>query len=86
MPVMDGYEATRRIRAAQAAGEPGYSSSMYIVAMTANAMSGDREVCIAAGKDDYLTKPVRPAALRQMLEKYLVNGHALEKDNTCKVA
>jgi len=54
MPEMDGLEATRRICAElPAAGRP------HIVAMTANAMQGDREMCIAAGMDDYLTKPIR---------------------------
>ena len=76
MPVMDGYEATRRIRASQACGEPGFPKGLIIVAMTANAMSGDRETCLAAGMDDYLTKPVRPDALRIMLAKYLSDAHA----------
>ena len=54
MPEMDGLEATRRIAAQLAAGE-----RPRIVAMTANAMQGDREMCLAAGMDDYLTKPIR---------------------------
>jgi GAF domain-containing protein/DNA-binding response OmpR family regulator len=54
MPEMDGLEASRRITTAHPAGE-----RPRIVAMTANAMAGDREMCIAAGMDDYITKPIR---------------------------
>jgi CheY-like chemotaxis protein len=60
MPEMDGLEASRRIRAKWPAGE-----RPRIVAMTANAMAGDREMCIAAGMDDYITKPIR---LDQLVE------------------
>jgi two-component system sensor histidine kinase/response regulator len=63
MPECDGYEATRRIR------ELGLR--VPIVAMTANAMSGDRERCIEAGMDDFLTKPVSPASLKQSLVRWL---------------
>ena len=61
MPELDGLEATRRIRAAGREPRP------WIVAMTASAMEGDREVCIAAGMDDYVTKPIRPDLLRAAL-------------------
>jgi signal transduction histidine kinase/response regulator of citrate/malate metabolism len=71
MPEMDGIEATRRIRRAQAAGEPGFPPDLRIVAMTANAMSGDRSACLAAGMDDYLAKPVKPDDLRVMLARHL---------------
>jgi PAS domain S-box-containing protein len=64
MPEMDGLEATRRIRADIAAAQ-----QPQIVAMTANAMEGDREVCIEAGMDDYLSKPIKPAALALALEE-----------------
>jgi CheY-like chemotaxis protein len=53
MPEMDGLEASKAITARWARARP------RIVAMTANAMQGDRELCIAAGMDDYLTKPIR---------------------------
>jgi CheY-like chemotaxis protein len=71
MPDIDGVEATRRIREAQAAGDRAYPSNLTIVAMTANAMTGDREICIAAGMDDYLAKPVKSADLRKILDRYL---------------
>jgi signal transduction histidine kinase/CheY-like chemotaxis protein len=65
MPEMDGYEAARRIRAAQGVG-----SRIPIVAMTANAMQGDREACLAAGMDDYISKPVGVEALARVLERW----------------
>jgi CheY-like chemotaxis protein len=61
MPDMDGLEATRRVRARWPEGGP------RIVAMTANAMEGDREMCLAAGMDDYISKPIRPEILAQAL-------------------
>ena len=70
MPVMDGLEAARAIRKAQAAKEPGFAREIHIVAMTANAMSGDRELCLAAGMDDYIAKPLTPAGVKAVLDKY----------------
>ena len=64
MPEMDGLEATRRISARWAPDE-----RPRIVAMTANAMQGDREMCLAAGMDDYLTKPIRVERLVEALER-----------------
>jgi signal transduction histidine kinase/DNA-binding NarL/FixJ family response regulator len=62
MPEMDGYETTRRIRAAG-------GHQPYIIAITANAMQGDKEVCLAAGMDNYISKPVRTAELKAALQK-----------------
>jgi len=70
MPEMDGLEATRLIRERQRRGMPNYSSRIVIVALTAHAMQGDREKCIAAGMDDYLAKPIRPAEVRQVIERW----------------
>jgi CheY-like chemotaxis protein len=63
MPEMDGLEASRRMVAAW----PDPAARPRIVAMTANAMQGDREMCLAAGMDDYVTKPIRVEALVQAL-------------------
>jgi len=66
MPGMDGFEATRAIRAGEA-GSPGH---IPIVALTANAMQGDREQCLAAGMDDYIAKPVTKQTLAAALERW----------------
>ena len=72
MPEMDGLEATRAIRERQQdrARHPHYKSNIIIIAMTANAMAGDREKCLAAGMDDYLAKPVRPEDMRTVVERW----------------
>jgi len=66
MPEMDGLEATKKIREKQNSGN--FPPKIAIVAMTANAMQGDREKCLGAGMDDYLAKPVRPEDIRKVLE------------------
>jgi CheY-like chemotaxis protein len=82
MPVLDGMEATRRIRQAQAAREPGFAREIRIVAMTANAMAGDRELCLAAGMDDYTAKPLTPSGLKVVLENYLRPSDDLARQPT----
>ena len=66
MPVIDGYETTRQIRHQQNDGQ-----RSIIVGLTAHAMVGDREKCLDAGMDDYLTKPVMEEDLLEMLQKWL---------------
>ncbi len=68
MPEMDGYEATQEIRKS----ENIKIKNIPIIAMTANAMKGDRNKCIEAGMDDYMTKPVKPQILSDLLEKWLL--------------
>ena len=68
MPEMDGYEATRRIRQGEA-GER--YKHIPIIAMTANAMQGNREICIEAGMNDYISKPVEESIIRSMLSKIM---------------
>jgi CheY-like chemotaxis protein len=66
MPVMDGYEATRHIR-----NMGGKAATMPIIAMTAHAMRGDREKCLEAGMDDYISKPISRMSLGEALTKWL---------------
>ena len=68
MPVMDGFEATRAIRSGEAKVP---NRRIPIIAMTAHAMKGDRERCLEAGMDDYISKPIAPQALAEALEKWL---------------
>jgi two-component system, sensor histidine kinase and response regulator len=70
MPELDGYEATASLRASEPAG-----TRLPVIAMTAHAMKGDRERCLQAGMDDYLSKPLRPEQLDAVLERWLGLPH-----------
>ena len=74
MPEMDGYQATSEWRRHEQA-EAGLRR-LPIIAMTANAMAGDREACLAAGMDDYVAKPVRLQALTEALGRWLAGERA----------
>ena len=85
MPEMDGYEATRCIRRCEADQSqvdqtandtPALPPHTPIIAMTANAMQGDREICLEAGMDDYISKPVKPQELRATLQRCLAQRDA----------
>jgi ammonium transporter, Amt family len=73
MPILDGFEATRAIRRLEQSGElpDGAGSRVPIVALTANAMKGDREECIRAGMDGYVTKPIDAGKLVETIESLL---------------
>ena len=64
MPVMSGYEAARQIRS--------FNQKVIILAQSAFALAGDKELALAAGCDDYLTKPVKESVLMELLEKHLL--------------
>jgi CheY-like chemotaxis protein len=72
MPTMSGFDATAAIREA----ERGTGLRVPIVAMTAHAMSGDRELCLEAGMDDYVTKPVSLATIERTLQRFVATTAA----------
>jgi PAS domain S-box-containing protein len=73
MPEMDGLEATKRLRADHSLGD---NQHIPVIAMTAHAMRGDRELCLDAGMDDYLTKPIRSEELKQVMARWLAVDEA----------
>jgi len=74
MPTMDGFEATRIIRRAEAA-----DCHVPIIALTASALQGDRDQCLAAGMDDYAMKPVRQRDLASILRRWVTNGRGVQR-------
>jgi CheY-like chemotaxis protein len=77
MPEMDGYETTRAIRAWESdlARPRRWQAPLHIIAMTAHAMQGDREKCLAAGMNSYVSKPVQLAELQAVLERWQQLAH-----------
>lgn len=73
MPKMDGYDATKAIRSGEAGD---LKRDIPIIALTANAMSGDREKCIASGMSDYLSKPIQPREVANILAKWVNKRHS----------
>ena len=82
MPGMDGFEATRRIRSAELSAGKQSTGHVPIIALTAAAMRGDRERCIAAGMDDYLSKPFSRDTLAATLERWVpADRHSAQQEN-----
>jgi PAS domain S-box-containing protein len=82
MPEMDGIEATARIRDSKSSVK---NHSIPVIAMTANALDGDREKCLLAGMNDYLTKPISMNSLIQILKKWLPGTLSKSKDSVSPV-
>ena len=74
MPKMDGFQATREIRSNKA----GANCTTPIIAITAKAMHGDREKCIEAGMNEYITKPIKPQAIYDIIKKFVSGNYTLE--------
>lgn len=84
MPIMDGYEATKIIRSLELemnTGSPDNPSRVPIIAATANAMQGDKDKCINAGMDDYISKPLKKKDLISKIEKWVIPKHSHPEEN-----
>ena len=82
MPIMNGYEASQRIRKGEAGAE---YKNIPIIAMTANAMLGERNKCISAGMNDYLTKPVNEHVVKEKVTKWTLSVYrAAQKSKDTK--
>jgi PAS domain S-box-containing protein len=82
MPEMDGYEAARRIRQRQTEAADPLKPAPYIIALTANVLGGDREKCLAAGMNDYVTKPLHLADLAAVLQRALPEARSPSRTAT----
>ncbi|MEI6894757.1 MAG: response regulator [Colwellia sp.] len=79
MPEMDGYQATKAIRQGEAGDE---NKAIIIIAMTANAMKGDKEKCLASGMTGYLSKPIEPVKIKEKLKQYFEPSWLSESKTT----
>ena len=88
MPRLDGLAATRLVRAEEASGNANWPVPVQIVAMTASAMQGDREACLAAGMNDYISKPVSLPELVAVLGRRINGATVAEStpDNAVPIA
>jgi DNA-binding response OmpR family regulator len=84
MPEMDGYEATAEIRRREESRNDRHENGRHIpiIALTANAMQGDRETALELGMDDYITKPVKPKELAAVLDRWISRDEEEEKLGT----
>lgn len=83
MPILDGFEAAKIIRKME--GDKGLANHLPIVALTANAMKGDRRKCLNAGMDDYLSKPVKASDLVDMVLKYTIKSSNSGAENVVPI-
>jgi len=79
MPEMDGYQATKQIRRLEA--EAGSSQHIPIVALTANALSGDRDACLAVGMDAYISKPFGRNEIEEILKEWIPEKKSILNKN-----